>query len=336
MEWIEAKIVAPPDAVEVVIGYLMAKNITNVRIIDDAEVDRFLLDHPLNWDYKEDMPIKDNAEVIFYVMDEATLFGIEDGLPGIGFGPMTLTKSLVNDDDWLHEWRKTYKPFTIGRGVVVRPFWEEYTAGAGETVFTIDPGAVFGTGLHATTQLCIMALEQLELEEASVLDIGCGSGILFIVALLLGAQKAVACDIDPAAARCAKENARLNNIDPARFEVYTGDISVLGRSALGRSALEGSASERSVSGQSVLEGSASKQPVLMQSALAEGKFDVVIANIVADVIIELAPIIPRFMKKGGIFIASGIIDERAEDVKAAYGFSIKEHKMDGWTCLSIS
>ena len=306
MEWVEVKIKTAPEATEVLTGFLMANNITNVRIVDDKEVARFLLDHPLSWDYKEEEAPAEGAEIIFYVPDEKIAAKIEKGLhkladdiPDIEFGPMTISCGQVNDDDWLHEWRKTYKPFTIGESIVVRPFWEKYAPAEGETVFTIDPGAVFGTGLHATTKLCIMTLEKMPLQKAEVLDIGCGSGILSIIAILLGASSATACDIDPSAARCAIENARLNNIAPSQFEALTCDI----------------------------------------FALEEKEYDIVLANIVADVIIELAPVVKRFMKAGGVFIASGIIDERAEEVKEALkmcNLKIKEERqLDGWSCLSI-
>ena len=314
MEWIEVRIKTVSEAIEPITGLLMANNIPNVRIIDDAEVDRFLLDHPLNWDYKCELPTTKNedAEVIFYVQEDTvgreilarikiSLQQLIKNIPEINFGSLSIHHGPVNDDDWLHEWRKTYKPFTIGKKVVVRPHWEEYTPKAGETVFTIDPGAVFGTGLHGTTQLCVMALEDLKaLNGATVLDIGCGSGILSVIALLLGASSATACDIDPGAARCSIENAQLNNIDKTRFEVFTGDI-------------------------------------FEDGFLQEKKYDIVLANIVADVIIGLGPIVRKFMKDDGLFIASGIIDERAKEVCRALennGLQIRDERaMDGWHCI---
>ena len=314
MEWIEVKIKTHTEAVEPITGLLMANNIPNVRIIDDAEVDRFLLDHPLNWDYKCELSTTrtEEAEVIFYVHDDAighkilanikvNLQDLVKNIPEINFGSMFIIDGPVNDDDWLHEWRKTYKPFTIGKNIVIRPYWEEYTSNPGKTVFTIDPGAVFGTGLHETTQLCVMALEDLKsLNESTVLDIGCGSGILSVIALLLGASSATACDIDPGAARCSIENARLNNIDKNRFEVFTGDI-------------------------------------FEDKFLQDKKYDIVLANIVADVIIGLGPIVQKFMKKEGVFIASGIIDERIKEVREALensGFKVREERaMAGWHCI---
>ena len=309
MEWIEVKIKTASEAIELITGLLMANNIPNIRIIDDEEMRRFLLDHPLSWDYINESkePLAD-VWIIFHVHDDAVgkaiiehisneLKTLANELHDINFGPLKIEQGPVNDDDWLHEWKKTYKPFTIGEKMVIRPFWEEYTPIGNEVVFTIDPGAVFGTGLHATTQLCCIALEKWCENENTVLDIGCGSGILSVVSLLLGASKAVACDIDPGAARCARENARLNNIDSARYEVYTGGI----------------------------------------FDLKKEKYDIVLANIVADVIIELVPTIKEFMKNDGLFIASGIIDTRVDDVKdaiIAVGLQIKEeYNKDDWYCI---
>jgi len=313
MEWIEVRVKTTPEAVELVTGLLMVQGIPNVRIIDDAEADRFLLDHAYSWDYKdESLNLEEGAEIIFYLQEDDVgceiLARIEEKLnemvkdiPEIDFGNFVVRHGPVNDDDWLHEWKKTYKPFTIGRGVVVRPFWEEYKAKEGETVFTIDPGAVFGTGLHVTTQLCVMSLEDVMCNDKkegaanrTVLDVGCGSGILSVIALLLGAGKATACDIDPGAARCARDNAKHNNIEETRYEVCTGEL----------------------------------------LDLEEKEYDIVVANIVADVIISIVPDVGRYLKADGLFISSGIIDERVEEVKAALGkrgFVIKsERSLDGW------
>jgi len=319
LEWIEIKITSRSDALEMLTGYLMSKNVPNVRIIDDVGVDRFLLDHPLNWDYKDESvkTSSDEAEVIFYLPDDdvgrSRLSDIEQGLgellliPGLDFGKLRLSHGPVNDDDWLHEWKKTYKPFVIGKNVLVRPVWEEAVPEHGQTIFTIDPGAVFGTGLHATTQLCVMALEDVPvLKGKNVFDIGCGSGILSVIALLLGAERALAVDIDPAAARCAKENAQLNGIDSSRYEAITGNI------------FEEDFSDTFAS-------------------TITGKFDIVLANIVADVIIGLVDIVPRYLNDDGLFIMSGIIDDRINDVHEALAKKfdiVNEREMDGWYSIT--
>ncbi|MCL2399687.1 MAG: 50S ribosomal protein L11 methyltransferase [Defluviitaleaceae bacterium] len=310
MEWIEIRIKSTSEAVELLTGFLMIKGIPNIRIIDDESMDRFLLDHPLDWDYKdENSTNKPGTEIIFYIQegDKGLLKGIEVGLqdmvssiPEIDFGALEFTYGPVNDDDWLHEWKKTYKPFEIGDKIIVCPCWEEeYTPDPEKIVFTIDPGAVFGTGLHSSTQLCVIALESMNLQNKKILDIGCGSGILSIISILLGGHSAMACDIDPGAVRCAEENARLNNIKISKYTTQQGDI-------------------------------------FAEEFLQNETYDVVVANIVADAIIGLSPIINKFMKENGLFIASGIIDERIEDVRNALrenGLDIKEEwQKDGWFC----
>ena len=312
MEWIEAIVKTKSEAIEIVTGYLMMQNIPNVRIIDDVSVDKFLLDHPLNWDYKEEL--KDNtsneAELIFYLQNDNVginrLNNIKQGLyelPGqiseIDFGDLLVKHGPVNDDDWLHEWKKTYKPFKIGKSIVVCPVWEDYVAKPGEIVFTIDPGAVFGTGLHATTQLCIMAMEEIDFSNKCVLDIGCGSGILSVIAMLLNASSATACDIDPGAARCALENATLNGIDLSKYEALTKNI-------------------------------------FEDDFLKPKYYDIALANIVADVIVGLSPLVPKYLKDDGILVVSGIIDDRIDDVKKALALNkykiISEYQKDGWYC----
>ena len=180
MEWTEARIKTSSEGVELITGFLMANGVPNVRIIDDESMERFLLEHSENWDYRSDGLIKKGAEVVFYFQEENEsilpkikfyLEKLPKELPEICFGSLELILCPVNDDDWLHEWKKTYKPFKIGSKVVVKPCWEDYRPASGEIVFTIDPGAVFGTGLHATTQLCIMALENLDLHNAKIYNL---------------------------------------------------------------------------------------------------------------------------------------------------------------------
>ena len=308
MKWIEIRIKTSSEAVEIITGFLMSNGIPNIRIIDDESMNRFLLDHPLNWDYKSEEINKSGVEVMFYVQEEDKemltklendLKEIVSSIPEIDFGTLKFSHGQVNDDDWLHEWKKTYKPFEIGDKVIVCPCWEEYTADPEKVVFTIDPGAVFGTGLHSSTQLCVMALESMNLQNKKVLDIGCGSGILSIIAMLLGAVSAMACDVDPGAVRCAEENAVLNKIKASSYTTKQGDI-------------------------------------FSEDFLQNETYDVVVANIVADAIVDLSPIVNKFMKENGLFIASGIIDERVEDVRRAFkenGLDVKEEwQKEGWFC----
>jgi ribosomal protein L11 methyltransferase len=227
----------------------------------------------------------------------------------------------ADDESWLNEWKKHFKPLRVGRVVIV-PEWESYTprksstlsfgeaccdfgAAQDEVVFTIDPGSAFGTGQHQTTQLCVSAMQKYISAGDTILDIGCGSGILSIIALLLNAEKVVACDIDPAGAIAAtRKNARLNPVDLTRLEVHAGDA---------------------LSDENLRE------------KICAHKYDVVVANIVADVIVELVPLAKAVLKTGGYFVSSGIIAERASEVVDGFeksGFKIEQNlSLDGWHCI---
>ena len=189
------------------------------------------------------------------------------------FGSLDLSYSRVNEEDWAENWKKFFHPVKIGKRVLIRPEWESCDNPEGRVVLLIDPGMSFGTGTHETTKLCIEALDEHIKDGAAVLDIGCGSGILSVAALLLGAASAVGVDIDSNAVETAYKNAKLNGLSKERFGAYTGDILTDEACAL-----------------------SFKQEI-----------DVVIANIVADVIIPLCGLVPGFLNKDGIFISSGII-----------------------------
>ena len=194
-----------------------------------------------------------------------------------------------------------YKPLHIGKKMVIVPAWEEYTPTEGEIIVRMDPGMAFGTGTHETTRLVIELLEQKVKQGARVLDVGCGSGILAICAKKLGAAECRAYDIDPVAVRVAREN-----IKDSGEENVTCDVSDLLRGV----------------------------------DLAGGKYDLICANIVADIIIRMAPDVGAYMKDDGVLLASGIISERAEEVMAAIrenGLTIAEvHEDNGWCALVVT
>ena len=212
---------------------------------------------------------------------------------------MTLTVKEVQDADWENNWKQYYQPIAIGERLLVVPEWLE-TEAADRVPLVLDPGLAFGTGSHATTRMCLKQLDKRVHGGERVLDLGCGSGILSIAALCLGAQEAFACDIDEKAADVAYENAARNGIGTERYTVLAGDILTDAK---------------------------------LQAAIGGG-YDLVMANIVADVIIGLAPSVRQFLKPGGLFLCSGIIDTRADEVADALrhaGWTIEDTRSgEGW------
>ena len=318
MEWIEAAVETVSDGVEIVTAALMEVGISGLQVEDDFAMRMFLETNTGQWDYADEALLnaeKGAACVKFYVTADANgheqiaavraaLHTLRETEEADLVGSLVLTANSVNDEDWIDNWKKYYKPFKIGENIVIRPIWEDYEAAADELVFTINPGHVFGTGLHQSTRLCIGALERLVQTGGSVLDIGCGSGILSILALMLGAKDALAVDIEPSAVDIAYENAAMNGIGKAQYTVLSGNLL---------------AEEK------------------LHARIAEKQYDVVVANIVADVIVALAPIVPAMLAGNGLFISSGIIKERVPDVLAALASNGFEHLdtyiSDEWVCV---
>ncbi|MEA4816161.1 MAG: 50S ribosomal protein L11 methyltransferase [Lachnospiraceae bacterium] len=254
---------------------------------------------------------KEIPGVVFYIEGNADgekqLYNIKAELENFsrnnGF-EIKISIGSVKDEDWSQTWKQYFKPKEIGERLIVKPSWEEVLNPGGKIIMNIDPGSVFGTGSHETTALCLMLAEKYVQKGDRVLDIGCGSGILFLCALLLGASYADGIDIEEASREVAAANAAANGIDKEKFSVYCGNM--------------------------------------LEDASFADKFkagyDMVISNIVADIVIALSGIVPGCIKKGGIYISSGIINERTPDVKAALlknGFDIKDVVSNGeWTAVS--
>ena len=201
-----------------------------------------------------------------------------------------------NDEDWLNNWKQYFQPSPVGEKLLIRPTWRKNYDPKGRVVINLDPGLAFGTGTHETTRLCLEVLEKIVKEDTTVLDVGCGSGILGIASLLLGGKSAVGVDIDPMAVKTAKENAVLNNVE----DKFT--------------AIEGNFTEK-----------------------VSGKFDIVVANIVADAIIFLSQGVKAFMKEDSVYIMSGIIDTRVDEVieEVSKNFEITQKLfLNGWYCLT--
>ena len=211
----------------------------------------------------------------------------------------SIATAQVREEDWATAWKKYYHPVRVGKRLVICPSWEQTELSAHEIKLELDPGMAFGTGTHETTRLCLELLEQYVSPGSQVLDVGCGSGILSIAALLLGAKRAVGVDIDEVAVRVARENAGMNGVDE-RAEFVCGDLA------------------REVT----------------------GVYQVVCANIVADVIKRFAPDIPRYLAPGGTLLASGIIAERADEVAAALeeqGLRVlRREEQGGWAALAAT
>ena len=307
MEWAEISLKTTTEGLEIVTGFLMAQGVSSVMIEDAADFNRFLKDTEIHWDYVDEELMglaSGDTTVKFYLPDNPqgfeTLNQIKAALPGlqqmnsISLGSLALTVSYREEEEWETAWKKYYHPIVIGPKLAVVPEWEDFTPIPGQQVLRLDPGMAFGTGGHHTTRLCLGFLCSCPLEGAALLDMGCG--ILSIAARLLGAETATGVDIDQLAVKISHENAALNGVDDERLTLYCGNV--LGDEALA-------------------------------DKLGERQYDVITANIVADVIIAMAPLFARYLKQTGQLLVSGIISERAEEVLSVLrenGFTLLEMK----------
>ena len=271
-------------------------------IENEEDFKDFLEQNHQYWDYVDDELENQFAGVSrikCYLTDD------EDGiavLRRINAAYDDVTTSYVEDSDWENNWREYYKPIEVGEKLVVVPEWEEAPQD-GRLPLRLDPGLIFGTGSHATTRMCLAALEEFSKPGVRVLDLGCGSGILGIGALILGCDSCLGVDIDPKAPDVVMSNAALNGIGADKMTAWAGDIIA-------------DASLRAHIG---------------------GGYQLVLANIVADVIIPLSAVVHQFMAAGAVFICSGIIEHRWPETEAALisnGFEILDHKSEEeWHCF---
>lgn len=226
---------------------------------------------------------------------EAVAF-LQERLASEGIQNEIVTNQCRNED-WENNWKQYFHPIPVGQKLLIRPTWEDEYDPMGRTVLNIEPGLAFGTGTHETTRLCLETLEKYITPETEVLDVGCGSGILSIASLLLGAKSATGVDIDALAVKTAEENGEANGLHEPRLRFLQGNL----------------------------------------TDKVSGKYDVVVANIVADIIILFCKDVAKFMKDDAVFITSGIIDTREQDVIDAfekYGFTVKaRHTEKGWVCF---
>lgn len=228
------------------------------------------------------------AEALEFLKERLTAAGIEYKAGSDG----------VNDSDWNENWKKYFHATEIGKRLTIVPSWEEYDNRENRVLLHIDPGAAFGTGTHATTSLCLELLQDYIKDGSAMLDIGCGSGILAIASVLLGAEYAVGVDIDAQSVKTARENAAINGVSD-RTEFIVGDL----------------------------------------AEKVSGRFPVVCANIVADVVIRLLDGAEKYIADGGVLIVSGIIDIRENDVLEAaekHGYEISQKRYrDNWCAFAL-
>ena len=304
MQWIEVSVPAAGEEIDALCERLAELGAGGMVVEDEADFQRFLEQNHQYWDYVDEeleSRFQGVSRVKFYLADDddgrALLASIRAALPD-----RELTTAIVQDSDWENNWRQYYEPIDIGEKLVVVPEWLD-APDNGRVPLRLDPGLIFGTGSHATTRMCLTALESYAAPGKRVLDLGCGSGILAIGALLLGCDCAMGCDIDPKAPEVAESNAALNGNGRDRFQVFAGDVLT---------------------------------DAGMRKRLGEG-YDVITANIVSDVIIPLSAIVSPFLKEDGVFLTSGIIEGRQDEVRAALeknGFVVLNHRCEEeWHCF---
>lgn len=318
MDWIKVIIYTTTEGIEPLTGVLYQIGVTGFEIEDEADFYEFLENNHQYWDYVDDELKREKhkpTSVNVYVSDNAagheTLMDIKNELKLLKmrdtndeFGRLELELENISEEDWANNWKSYFHPIEVGEKILIKPEWEELTAPTERVVFNVNPGMSFGSGTHHTTQLCIEALEKYVDSDTYMLDMGCGSGILSIIGIMLGAESAVAVDIDPNAVDIAYENAERNGVGKDKYTVLAGDVT---------------------------------SDTELIAKLSENKYNVIAANIVADVIIAIAPSAARFIDKDGVFITSGIIEERIDDVRSALvscGFDIVniEQRAD-WACI---
>lgn len=294
MEWTEVNIYTATAGIDLLCAKLMDIGIKGFVIQDAEDFNEFLENKNGKWDYiDEDLMGLSTCEtrVTVYLPSNsqgadmllsirAMLSEMKAGDTDGAYGRLEAELSSIREEDWANNWKQYFKPVKIGEKLVIKPSWEEYENDGSRIILEIDPASSFGTGQHHTTRLCLELLEKSLKKGDRILDMGCGSGILSIGAMLLGAESAVAVDIEQNAAETALENAVKNHIDPEKYQTFYGNI-------------------------------------LTDEELADKideKYDVIAANIVADVLIAMKQYFLRYIKEGGTLIVSGIIEERMNEV----------------------
>ena len=307
MAWLEITIDTQSDKIESAAATLTARGFSDLVIEDQQEFESFLEDNREYWDYideslQEKLQGLSHIKVYLEDTDQASLSRLE---AVVGELKLNMTVTPMAETNWEESWKDNYPPQEVGENLVVLPYWlvEDYEGSRLPVV--LDPGLTFGTGAHPSTQMVLETMEETVKDGFRCLDLGSGSGILSIAALRLGAKAAIGIDIDPKAEGIARENAAYNGFTAPEFTALTGNVT----------------EDRAI-----------------MERLAANRYDLVLVNIVADVIISLAPFLPNFMDENTRLICSGILDSRLEDVTAALsaaGLTVTATKAkEDWRCVT--
>ena len=286
---------------------LTANGFSELVMEDQSEFESFLEENRACWDYiDEDLQEKlQGLSCIKLYLEDTDRDGLSRLEALIADLGLEMTVTTLAEENWEESWKDNYPPQSVGKSLVVLPYWLADTDTEGRTPIILDPGLTFGTGAHPSTQMVLETMEETVKKGAACLDLGSGSGILSIAALRLGAKSAIGVDIDPKAEDIARENAAYNGFASPEFTAYTGNVT---------------------------------QDIALMDKLSQGTYDVVLVNIVADVIIGLAPVLPNFLKENTTLICSGILDTRLGDVVTALeqaGLQVTKTKAkEDWRCVS--
>jgi len=314
MAWLEIKIDTLSGSIDAVAAALTAGGFEDLVFEDQQEFESFLDQNRAYWDYIDEQ-LQEKLEGLSCIKlyledtDAAARERLDTLLDSLRskreFGSLTAAVQTLEETNWEESWKDNYPPQEIGKRLVILPYWLADRDTNGRLPVILDPGLTFGTGAHPSTQMVISAMEQLVTPGASCLDLGSGSGILSIAALRLGAKHAVGVDIDPKAEDIARENAAYNGFASPEFTALTGNVT------------------------------ADKQ---LMDTLRQQQYDLVLVNIVADVIISLAPVLPKFLTGHSTLICSGILDARLQDVLNALnaaGLTVTDtYAKEDWRCVT--
>jgi len=300
MNWLEILVKTNPKNEDQVTDILYTLGANGLTIEDKRDVDALKRD-TTNWDFIEEDIIRNGYDGVIlkaYFSEEEDLEEIlklaMEKIENENLGEI-ITKD-IDESDWADNWKQHYKTSRLGSSIIIKPSWEEYEPLSGDIIIQLDPGMAFGTGTHETTMMCAEALEKHIRQDKTVIDVGCGSGILSIIAAKLGASYTLGTDLDPMCVRVSKENIIINKVEH-QVEILLGNL----------------------------------------LDMTDKKADIIVANIVAEVIVGLIPTLKNHLKEDGVFICSGIIEDKTslvEDTLLDNGYEILEiKKMNGWVAI---